>query len=541
MPVGKVTERYIMGLAGVEGSLNSILPVVGKPDLPEPPRLAAGPEKEPGQSNVSVYVRVRPLVEDETQAGIGIMPGMVTTSSDPGDSSATALQTDKVNIGGFTGVLGTEADNETMFRHCFKSRLDTVVAGGTASLFCYGYTGSGKSHTVLGYGGEKGLYHLAAGDLLARMEEQYPGENLFLVATASEIYGDTVYDLMGEEKLPASLRTDADGNLCVCGPAVKNELSDLVGEFKPLDDSSLGKSARATIVTRTRGLRCGLVRTIQDLDTISTSALQLRVVGSSTEHSQSSRSHAVLRMEVMNMETYKAKEAMDDAKVLLPAMLNAIENHWTECFNKLVDTKSGRRDDGSYTFGLMQYEGGQEEWDKVYASLEIKKKQLEAAIPSVMERVQQAYQQLEQVKYHEAVGGALVLVDLAGADYDKRDVGTTTTAQQKKESTDINKSLLALKECFRYIAGVNGAGGHGPFRGSKLTRLLEDSLLPGAHSTRKNRACASVMVVNVSPAEHIAKRTLNVLRYGQIFADGSKKTEKTSKHRMVQKKRIATH
>merc|ERR1712123_350503 len=156
-----------------------------------------------------------------------------------------------------------------------------------------------------------------------------------------------------------------------------------------------------------------------------------------------------------------------------------------------------------------------------------------------MEKLEKAYRQMAEVINHEAVGGALVLVDLAGADYDKRDVGTTTTAKQKKESTDINKSLLALKECFRYIAGSKPGAGRGPFRGSKLTRLLEDSLLPGSQSTRQNKACASVMVVNVSPADHIAKRTLNVIRYGQIFADGSKKKAQDGKTKLV-KKHIAT-
>ena len=53
------------------------------------------------------------------------------------------------------------------------------------------------------------------------------------------------------------------------------------------------------------------------------------------------------------------------------------------------------------------------------------------------------------------------LVDLAGADFDDRDLASTssttstnsTSAQQRKESIDINKSLLALKECFRYYEG----------------------------------------------------------------------------------------
>jgi len=370
------------------------------------------------------------------------------------------------------------------------------------------------------------MYFLAAGELLARLQEEYPEDELFLVATACEIYGDEVFDLMGKEKLPASLKTDADGNLCVCGPPMKSELNDLFGELKMDFNSSKTKPEHATIVTRARALRCGIVRTVEDLDTISESALRLRVVGSSSEHQQSSRSHAILRMEVMNMEMYKAKEAADDAKALLPALKNAQENHWRECFNELIEPNSWSNDG---TMALTQFEGGQEEWDKVYDALVAKRDHLKTVLSPILKNVDDTFKELEKVKNHKAVGGALVLVDLAGADYDKRDIGVSTTAKQKKESADINKSLLALKECFRFIAGVPGAPAHGPFRNSKLTRLLEDSLLPGAQSRKKNKSCSSVMVVNVSPAQHIAKQTMNVLRYGQIFTDGSKKMSKSNK------------
>merc|ERR1712106_933268 len=367
---------------------------------------------------------------------------MVTVSSTPDDRSANALKTEKATIGGFTGVIGTDTDNETLFKSCFKHRLETVLEGGTASLFCYGYTGSGKSHTVLGYNGEKGLYHLAAGDLLKRMADKYPDQDLFLVATACEIYGEQVFDLMGTEKVAATLRTDANGNLTVCGPPVRTDLTDVVPEFKSESKAALGASAHATIVTRTMGLQSCPVRSVKDLDAVSTSALQLRVVGSSTEHTQSSRSHALLRMEVMNMETHLAREAVEDAKVLLAPLLSGIDNHYMECYNGLI----GNWDRETGMISLKQYEGGQAEWDKVYESLEAKKKRLVEAIPVVVDKVEKAYDQLKSVKHHEAVGGALVLVDLAGADYDNRDVGTATTAQEKKESADINKSLLALKE-----------------------------------------------------------------------------------------------
>ena len=49
-------------------------------------------------------------------------------------------------------MLGQEADNLQVFERCFAERVGTVLRGGAASLFCYGYTGSGKTHTTIGYG-----------------------------------------------------------------------------------------------------------------------------------------------------------------------------------------------------------------------------------------------------------------------------------------------------------------------------------------------------------------------------------------------------
>merc|ERR1712232_106784 len=43
-----------------------------------------------------------------------------------------------------------------------------------------------------------------------------------------------------------------------------------------------------------------------------------------------------------------------------------------------------------------------------------------------------------------------------------------------------------------------------------------------ACSKRRNCESVSVMLVNVSPAEHLSKMTLNALRYGQMFAAADK-------------------
>ena len=181
------------------------------------------------------------------------------------------------------------------------------------------------------------------------------------------------------------------------------------------------------------------------------------------------------------------------------------------------------------SISLKQLEGGQEEWDKLRAELDVRRDLLEKAVgqdSAVVEKIEAAYERLREVKVHEAVGGAVVLVDLAGADFGESDV---SNEEEKKEREDVNKSLMELRQCFRSISLVESAEEKTNFRGnSKLTKVLEEALFPGAQSGRRNRCSETVLVINVSPAEHLEKKTLNVLRYGQLFHKfGDESAEKT--------------
>lgn len=69
------------------------------------------------------------------------------------------------------------------------------------------------------------------------------------------------------------------------------------------------------------------------------------------------------------------------------------------------------------------------------------------------------------------------------------------------DGAEINKSLLALKECIRAL-DLNKI--HTPFRGSKLTLVLKDSFIGN---------CKTVMIGTISPSNANAEHTLNTLRY----------------------------
>ncbi|KAL4433732.1 hypothetical protein ABPG75_000173 [Micractinium tetrahymenae] len=95
--------------------------------------------------------------------------------------------------------------------------------------------------------------------------------------------------------------------------------------------------------------------------------------------------------------------------------------------------------------------------------------------------------------------GKLNLVDLAGSE---RQSKTGAAGERLKEASKINLSLSALGNVISAL--VDGKSGHVPYRDSKLTRLLQDSL---GGNTR------TVMIANVGPAASNHEETLSTLRY----------------------------
>ncbi len=100
---------------------------------------------------------------------------------------------------------------------------------------------------------------------------------------------------------------------------------------------------------------------------------------------------------------------------------------------------------------------------------------------------------------HRQQTGKLYLVDLAGSEDNRR---TGNKGIRLKESGAINLSLFTLS---KVVDALNaGAGGRVPYRDSKLTRLLQDSLGGSAHS---------VMITNIAPEYSYYFDTFSALNF----------------------------
>ncbi|XP_073727251.1 kinesin family member 4 isoform X1 [Misgurnus anguillicaudatus] len=95
----------------------------------------------------------------------------------------------------------------------------------------------------------------------------------------------------------------------------------------------------------------------------------------------------------------------------------------------------------------------------------------------------------------------LHLVDLAGSERQKK---TKAEGDRLKEGISINRGLLSLGNVISALGDESKKGTFVPYRDSKLTRLLQDSLGGNSHT---------LMIACISPADSNIEETINTLRY----------------------------
>lgn len=107
----------------------------------------------------------------------------------------------------------------------------------------------------------------------------------------------------------------------------------------------------------------------------------------------------------------------------------------------------------------------------------------------------------KNVESGSAKSGRLFLVDLAGSEK----VGKTgASGQTLEEAKKINKSLTSLGMVINALS--DGKSSHIPYRDSKLTRILQESLGGNSRTT---------LIINCSPSSYNYEETVSTLRFGE--------------------------
>eukprot|EP00667_Euglena_gracilis_P001896 EG_transcript_1896 len=111
-------------------------------------------------------------------------------------------------------------------------------------------------------------------------------------------------------------------------------------------------------------------------------------------------------------------------------------------------------------------------------------------------------------------GGQLSFIDLAGSERGgERGLDGITEGERQtlREGIEINRSLLALKECIRALDAPRTLQQRIPFRDSKLTEVLRPSFTGTGAESRQ-----TVMIATIAPSAADLDHTLNTLRYAYM-------------------------
>ncbi|XP_066484911.1 kinesin-like protein KIF18B [Tiliqua scincoides] len=115
----------------------------------------------------------------------------------------------------FDRVFGESATQAEVFENTTKHILDGVLNGYNCSVFAYGATGAGKTHTMLGSKEDPGIMYLTMEELYKKIEAKEE-KHCEVLISYQEVYNEQIHDLL-EPKGPLAIREDPEKGVVVHG------------------------------------------------------------------------------------------------------------------------------------------------------------------------------------------------------------------------------------------------------------------------------------------------------------------------------------
>lgn len=119
----------------------------------------------------------------------------------------------------FDRIFDQNALQGEVYESTTRNLLDSVLDGYNATVFAYGATGCGKTHTITGSAQQPGIIFLTMQELFERIDERSGEKATEVTLSYLEIYNETIRDLLvpGGSKAGLMLREDTNKSVSVAG------------------------------------------------------------------------------------------------------------------------------------------------------------------------------------------------------------------------------------------------------------------------------------------------------------------------------------
>jgi len=120
----------------------------------------------------------------------------------------------------FDVVFGPTSNNEDVFVSTTKDLVDVLFDGYNCSVFVYGATGAGKTHTMLGSAENPGITFKTVMELYKRIEEKMEECSCEIAVSYLEVYNETIVDLINQSSGPLAIRDDGSNAINIPGLSI---------------------------------------------------------------------------------------------------------------------------------------------------------------------------------------------------------------------------------------------------------------------------------------------------------------------------------
>ncbi|XP_059475702.1 kinesin heavy chain [Neocloeon triangulifer] len=201
----------------------------------------SGEREVPAEDSIKVVCRFRPLNDSEEKAGSKFIVKFPSGNEE-----------NCINIAGkvylFDKVFKPNATQEKVYNEAAKTIVSDVLCGYNGTIFAYGQTSSGKTHTmegVLGDSGKQGIIPRIVNDIFNHIYGMEENLEFHIKVSYFEIYMDKIRDLLDVSKVNLSVHEDKNRVPFVKG-ATERFVSSPEEVFETIEE---GKSNRHIAVT----------------------------------------------------------------------------------------------------------------------------------------------------------------------------------------------------------------------------------------------------------------------------------------------------